>query len=199
MYIIGLTGSVACGKSTVTNILQNEKVTVIDADKIAHRHLESHGSCWQNVVKRFGDELDMQNRIIDRKKLGNIIFNDEKARKDLDDIMHPYIKNDIQELINLEQRLGTKAVVLDIPLLIETGWYKQCDEVWLVTVDNDTQLKRLMARNNLLEEEAQAMINSQMPLEEKKAYADFIIDNSGSIENTEKIVKTAWHRLLAAL
>lgn len=196
MRIIGLTGGIACGKSTVTNILLNNNIKVIDADKIAHRALEPFTSVWYKIIGRFGNDLDMQDRIIDRKKLGNIIFNNEEARNDLNDIMHPYIKKEIETLIEFVGNCNEKVVVLDIPLLIETGWQEYCDEVWVVNVSEEKQLQRLMDRNGLTEEQAKARISSQMPLSQKITYADVIIDNNGDVENTVKQVTNLCKKFL---
>ncbi|WP_026893774.1 dephospho-CoA kinase [Clostridiisalibacter paucivorans] len=184
--IIGITGGIATGKSTVTKILLDKGFTVIDADKIAKKVVEIGEPCYVDIVDVFGKKILNEYLEIDRKKLGDIIFKDEEARKKLNRIVHPKVFDEIKKHINLNE-LKNKIIFLDIPLLIES--IKEmgqndiyADEIWLIYVELDTQIDRLMNRDKISKDEALMKINAQMSLEEKKQYADRIIYNDGTIE-----------------
>lgn len=176
--IIGITGGIASGKSTVSNLLKQHGFEVIDADQISYNALTIDENCINKVLELF-DCADDQNNI-DRKKLGNIIFNDEIKQKQLEAIVHPYVINQIKEGIKKSEN---EIIFLDIPLLYEANLDSLCDYVVVVYVNKDTQLERLLKRNPLTKEEAIARINAQMSLEEKKQKANYIIDNENSLED----------------
>ncbi|UOY94268.1 dephospho-CoA kinase [Ectobacillus sp. JY-23] len=183
--IIGLTGGIASGKSTVAKMFRAYDIPVIDADEIAKAVVVQGTSTYKKIVQAFGKQVLQEDGGIDRAKLGAIIFNDEKQRNTLNQIVHPAVRQEM--LIQRDQYIkeGVSAVVLDIPLLYESNLMYLVEKVLVVWVDEQTQLQRLMKRNNFLQEEAQARVHSQMSLEKKKEMADYIIDNTGSIENTE--------------
>ena len=181
MYkIIGLTGGIASGKTTVSDDLKKRGYTVLDADAYSRKTTAKNGPAIPAIKKAFGDDLVNAEGELDRKKLGNIIFNDADKRRELNDIVHPLIR----EMMNSDEQKFIKEghVFLDIPLLFENGLNERCDVVVTVFVDRDTQLKRLTARNNLTIEEAEARINSQMPLTEKVSRSDYRLDNNGNLE-----------------
>lgn len=189
LKIIGITGGIATGKSTVSDIIKEAGYIVIDADKIARELMEKGTPAYKKIIDVFGKEILEVEKTIDRKKLGNIVFNDLVSRKKLDDIVHPYIFNRIKELIDGYSQ-QQKIMFLDIPLLIEEiGKLKryniELDEIWLVYVDEATQLDRLMRRDSITKEEAMQKIKSQMPIESKREHATRIIDNRKDLKNIE--------------
>ena len=192
MYIIGLTGSIASGKSTVSRILADCGAPIVDADLIARAVAERGEVGWQKIVETFGESVLQADGQLDRGKVGEMIFRDATKRAELDRIMHPIILERMKEEIAAYKEQGKTIVILDVPLLLELGWQDKVSVVWLVAVSPDTQKRRLMARNNLTEEQAMVRIASQMSIEEKRRYADVIINNDGTLEETEQTVRTNW-------
>lgn len=192
MYIIGLTGSIASGKSTVSRILADCGAPIVDADLIARAVAERGEMGWQKIVETFGESVLQADGQLDRGKVGEMIFRDATKRAELDRIMHPIILEKMKEEIAAYEDQGKTIVILDVPLLLELGWQDKVSVVWLVAVSPDTQKRRLMARNNLTEEQAMVRIASQMSIEEKRRYADVIINNDGTLEETEQTVRTNW-------
>ncbi|MGO1651527.1 dephospho-CoA kinase [Senegalia sp. (in: firmicutes)] len=189
--IIGLTGGIATGKSTVSNMLKECRYIVIDADEIARVVVEKNKPAYNDILNLFGKDILNDTCEIDRAKLGQIIFNDENLRDKLNDIVHPRIYEKIKEEIKTYKNQGENIIFIDIPLLIEIKEKLSkedivFDEIWLVYLDKKNQVKRLIQRNNYLEKEANIRINSQMDIEEKIKYCDRIIDNSKDIKNTKK-------------
>ncbi len=186
--IIGLTGSIATGKSQVSNYLKDKGIKVVDADLIA-RDVANYKSVKNKIKKVFGDDLYI-NEELDRKKLAEIIFANKIHRQKLNDIMHPEIYKEINKKIRGKEDL----VFVDIPLLFENEdvnkkYGLDFDEIWLVYVDRETQIKRLMDRDDISREYAEEKINSQISVQEKRKKADVIIDNSGTLEETFKQVE----------
>lgn len=186
--IIGLTGSIATGKSQVSKYLKDKGIKVVDADLIA-RDVANYKSVKNKIKKVFGDDLYI-NGDLDRKKLAEIIFANKVHRQKLNDIMHPEIYKEINKKIRGKEDL----VFVDIPLLFENEdvnkkYGLDFDEIWLVYVDRETQIKRLMDRDDISREYAEEKINSQISVEEKRKKADVIIDNSGTLEETFKQVE----------
>jgi dephospho-CoA kinase len=183
--IIGLTGGIASGKSTVANMLKVLGIPVIDADEEARLAVEKGEEAYEKIVSFFGKDILLPDGSIDRKKLGNIIFPDAEKRKVLNSIVHPAVRKKM--LQKKEQYIfsGHKWIVMDIPLLFESNLTHMVDRTIVVYVDQETQLKRLMSRNGFSEEEARARISSQLPLDEKIKWADAVIDNNGSITETK--------------
>ncbi|MCF6092971.1 dephospho-CoA kinase [Microaerobacter geothermalis] len=183
--VIGLTGGIASGKSTVSAMLRHRGAIIVDADLIAREVVKKGNPAWEKIIQHFGQEVLDVNHEIERKRLGEIIFSDPEKRRILNGIVHPYVREEMEKQKKEGQAQG-KLVVLDIPLLIESNLFHMVDQVVLVYVPKSVQLVRLMERNQLSEEEALARIHSQMPLDEKKKWADFIIYNDGSKEETER-------------
>ncbi|QBG57362.1 dephospho-CoA kinase [Bacillus amyloliquefaciens] len=183
--VIGLTGGIASGKSTVARMLIDKKITVIDADVIAKQAVEKGMPAYGQIVEAFGKEILLENGGIDRKKLGAIVFTDEQKRLTLNQIVHPAVRAEMMKQRDEAVARKEQFVVLDIPLLYESGLDYLVGKVLVVTVPADIQLKRLMERNALTEEEAMSRIASQMPLADKTKKADAVIDNSGSLEHTK--------------
>ncbi|MEQ2129838.1 dephospho-CoA kinase [Caldanaerobacter subterraneus KAk] len=193
MRVVGLTGGIGSGKSTVSGILAKLGAKIIDADLVSREIMEKGKEAYNEIVDCFGKEILDKEGNIDRKKLGSIVFSDKEKLKRLNEITHPKIIDKIKKMIE-EEKDKDKVIVIDAALLIETGLYKLVDEVWLVVVDIDTQIRRVMERDGFSCEEALKRIKSQMPLEEKIKYADFIINNSKDLRKTEEQVRLLWQR-----
>ncbi len=199
MPIIGLTGSIATGKSLVSGFLQEMGIRVIDADLIAREIVKPGLPAWKKIRDYFGDEVLDPDMSINRKHLADKIFGDKEKITKLNEITHPVIIEKINDEINKFKSTSNsekQILVIDVPLLIETGMYKMVDEVWVVYIPEELQLKRLMDRNGLTLSQAKKRIDSQMPVYEKKKYADAVIDNSGSIMETKQKVEQLVKQLL---
>jgi dephospho-CoA kinase len=184
--VIGLTGGIASGKSLASQALKGLGMTVIDADDISHEILATDTSIRQAVVRTFGKEVLNEEREIDRGKLGRIVFFEKpELRKELEAILHPLIR---EEMWKRALESSSNDVVLDIPLLIETGALERVDLVVVVYATRELQIQRLMARDGISREEAVRRINTQLPLEEKVSSAHYIINNTGTVEETEEQV-----------
>ncbi|SHK10344.1 dephospho-CoA kinase [Anaerobranca californiensis DSM 14826] len=193
MKKIGLTGGIASGKSTISKILRRLGAAIIDADLEAKATLKPETKCWELLVKEFGRGILKPDNTIDRKKLGNIVFGKPEKLKKLNEIVHPFVKERIKnKMAEIETKGKHKAIVLDAPLLIETGFHNLVDEVWVVDVDRETQVQRVMKRDSLSREQAIARINSQLPREERIKYATAIIDNMGTRKNTREQIIHLW-------
>lgn len=194
--IIGLTGSIASGKSTVSNMLRDYGLPIVDADVVARVVVEPGTETLKEIVKAFGEEILTETGELDRPKLGSIIFNDEEKRKLLNSIIHPAIRKEMLRQRDVHIANGAETVIMDIPLLFESKLQHFVDKILVVTVSEEVQLERLMERNNLSEEEAKARIQSQLPLSVKEEGADAVINNNGTIEETklqlENILRN-WH------
>ncbi|MFK9116415.1 dephospho-CoA kinase [Peribacillus castrilensis] len=187
--IIGITGGIASGKSTVSLYLQELGFTIVDADLASRAVVEPGEEAYHQVVKAFGEDILLTDGNIDRVKLGSIIFNDQEKRLLLNGIVHPAVRNWMRLKTEAALSSGEETVFMDIPLLFESKLTFMVDKTLLVYVDEQVQLQRLMNRNGLSETEALARINSQMPLADKKALADAVIDNNGDINETKRQVK----------
>ncbi|WP_339321807.1 dephospho-CoA kinase [Paenibacillus sp. FSL W8-0194] len=190
---IGLTGGIATGKSTVSALLVNKGALLVDADAIAREVMLPGHPVLAAVAGHFGQAVILEDGTLDRKKLGDIVFRDPSQRKALNDITHPAIRKEIRgRMDDLQREHPDKLVVVDIPLLYESGLEHMFERVMVVYAPEHVQLERLMRRNQLTAEEAAARIRSQMDIEEKKRKADIVIDNSGDAEETERQVDRFW-------
>lgn len=183
-YRVGLTGSIASGKSTVARRLKDRGIPVIDLDKVGHEVLRRRHEAFEPVVAEFGDRILGPDGEIDRKKLGALVFNDPSARERLNAIMHPKIREEEARRVQAMAEDGVKAVVTEAALLIETGQKKRFDFFVVVGCDPSIQKARLMKRDGSTGEEAQRRIDAQLSFEQKKAEADWVIDTSGEKEHT---------------
>lgn len=196
MKIIGLTGGIASGKSTVAGILRRLGAEIFDADAVSRAAVAKGSQGLRQVIVAFGAEYLTADGELDRGKLSRLVFEDRAALKKLESIVHAYVRQEAKVFLERARQKGLAAVVLDVPLLIEGDWYRDTDLVWLVAVDEKTQIKRAMARSGMTEQEVKARIAAQMSLSDKKPYADLILDNSGSLEEIELTVKNAWEKVL---
>ncbi|WP_032800126.1 dephospho-CoA kinase [Streptococcus sobrinus] len=194
--IIGLTGGIASGKSTVTAYLRQKGYQVVDADQLVHTLQAKGGLLYQALILAFGTGILGPGQELDRPKFAQLIFNDPAARKKSADLQDRIIR---QELIKERDRLAQEEDIffMDLPLLFELDYEDWFDEIWLVVLDEDQQLQRLMARNGYSLEEAQKRVASQMPLSKKIRLADQLIDNNGSLEDTYRQLDQQLQRLAA--
>ena len=195
--IIGLTGGIACGKSTVSAMLAERGAFVVDADEVAREVVEPGEPALAEVAAVFGQAVLREDGTLDRRKLGEIVFADPEKRKRLEAILHPAIRERMWASIRkVKEDEPGRIVVADIPLLYETGQQGLYDGVLVVYVPRELQIRRLMARNpELTEAQALGRINAQIDIERKKEMADWVIDNSGSLESTERQVEALWRGL----
>ncbi|KAG6535604.1 dephospho-CoA kinase-like [Zingiber officinale] len=184
MRMVGLTGGIACGKSTISNLFKSEGLPVVDADVVARDVVRKGTGGWKKVVKAFGNDILLENGEIDRARLGQIVFTDPTKRQLLNRLLAPYISFGIfWEVLKLWIK-GSKVIILDIPLLFEAKMDRRTSPIIVVWVDPETQVSRLTARDGISVEEARNKINAQMALDLKRKKADITIDNSGTIEET---------------
>ena len=188
MIKVGLTGGIGTGKSTVSNILKSEGFKVIDADTVAREVLEKNPEILEKVRIQFGEGFFDWRGEFRRKEFGNHIFRFPKQRVKYEEIIIPYIKAEIEAQIDIYKKKRVKVVILDAPTLIENKLHEEMDYVILVCADNSTQIQRVKSRDKLSQADAIGRINAQMPMEQKKNYANIIIDNNGDIIDTQKQV-----------
>lgn len=193
---IGLTGSVATGKSTVSNMIQQAGIPLVDADIAARKVVEPGTEGLKEIVAYFGEEILLADGTLDRAKLGEIIFKDKEKREKLNEITHPRVKDYMLEARERFFRAGEELVFFDIPLLFESHLESLVDQIVVVWTTPETELKRLMERNDLTKEDALRRIESQMGIDEKARKADFVIDNNESLEKTQKQVYTFIERFV---
>lgn len=197
VYLIGLTGNIACGKSTVVKLLQSHGAFTIDADSIVHKIMEPQGTAYAPIVAAFGPEILAETApdappTIDRRKLGAIVFANPDRLRQLEQITHPLVRLDMLEQI---ANATSPVIVLDAIKLLENGIDQACDAVWVVTCTPEVQLARLMKRNNFSREEALLRIQAQAPQSEKVARATVVIDNSGNRHETAQQIEKAWNQI----
>jgi len=198
--LVGLTGGIATGKSTVHDMLASPSVRVVDADALAREVVEPGTPAHARIVAEFGKEVLQPDGRLDRARLGEMVFPDTGKRKRLEAITHPAIRARFEKIMADLERAGFDGILVwDAALLVESGGNKNMDRVVVVTTDPATQLRRLMARDGCSEEAARARTASQMPLAVKARYADYVVDNSGTPEQTEARVREVYRALLEDL
>ena len=195
MKIIGLTGGIASGKSTVATELRKQNVPVFDADEVSRNAVAKGSKGLALVAEAFGAEYLTADGEMDRAKISQLVFSDKEALKTLEGILHKIVWDEAEAFLAEAREQKAKLAVLDVPLLIETKWHERVDLVWLVAVSKEQQIKRAMIRSGMTEEEVKARIAAQMSLEDKKKFADVALDNSGALEETLEQV----HKELAKL
>ena len=196
--IIGLTGGIACGKSTVTQLLQRRGADIIDLDQIGHELLKANSPVMKQLLKTFGPEVLDLSGDVNRTKLGKIVFADPLARQQLNDIVHPEIHRISRQLAQSKvKNQADSIVVIESPLLVESGGYRSVDYVVMVSATPDQQIVRLMKRSleqnkTMTQLDAEKRLAAQMSLKEKMAYADYIVDNQGDLTELGKQVDQLW-------
>lgn len=191
MKVIGITGNIASGKSTVARMFEALGARIIDADEIARIVVEPGAPAWEEIISEFGRDVLEPDGAINRKRLADIVFGDEAKRKRLNDITHPRIRERISELLREYEKEGALVVMVEATLIVERGGLKSLiDGLIVVTADEETQIERLIRDKGYKREEAVSRLRAQMPAREKMMHGDYIIDNSGSLEDTRARVKT---------
>ena len=197
VLILGITGNIASGKSTISKELARRGAVVVDADQLAREVVESGSSALKKIVKLFGTEVLQKDGDLDRDRLGQMVFADIKVRAMLNRIIHPEIaKKSTEQLQQLKQRTDIPLIVYEAPLLFEVGAETRVDKVLVVEIDPEEQLKRLRARDGSDEVSAQQRIAAQMSQQQKIDRADFVIDNSGTVAETLQQIDLLWPQLV---
>lgn len=195
--ILGLTGGIACGKTTVAAMLKRKNAAVLDADKTAKEIVQKGTDAYNEIISAFGSDIVDDNGELDRRALASLVFNNMEYKKILENIIHPRVINKMEkEAWEIKKNDPEKIVVLDVPLLLEAGMQDKVDQVWVVAASEETQLKRIINRRSLTRKEALERIKTQMPIEEKVKLADVVIYNEGSFEDLEKKVQYYWDKCI---
>jgi dephospho-CoA kinase len=192
MIVIGLTGGIASGKSTVSRVLSDLGAVVIDADRVGHEAFRPDTDAWREVVAAFGNDVLGQNQEIDRGKLAAIVFQDPEALERLNSIMHPTIRRMVEQRIDTLRSQGVALAVVEAALLIEAGWTDLVDRVWVTDASEDAVIGRLCDQKGFTGEQARARINSQMSAVDRSKHADVVIRNDSDVAALTEKVKQLW-------
>lgn len=195
MKLVGLTGGIASGKSTVAEILKRQGAAIINADVLAREVVEPGHQAWTEIVNTFGTAVLQPDRTLDRQKLRAIIFDDAAARKKIESIIHPQVRALAEQRIREHAAAGYAVIVYEVPLLFEGNLQEWLRPVILVACDVDTQRNRLQSRDNLSAAQAQKHIDAQMSLEAKRRLADYVIENNGSLEDLKRQVQAVLEKI----
>jgi dephospho-CoA kinase len=195
MQLVGLTGGIASGKSTVAKILESFGTAIVNADTLAREVVEPGRDAWKDIVATFGTEILQPDQSLDRQKLRAIIFNNPDARRDLESIIHPRVRALAEQRIRESTAAGYSVIVYEVPLLFEGNLHEWLRPVILVACDIETQLERLQRRDGLDRAQAQKHIDAQMSLEEKRRLADYVIENNGSLDDLKKQVEAVLEKI----
>jgi dephospho-CoA kinase len=198
VILVGLTGNIASGKSTVARLLSERGATIIDADVLARRAVERSTPAHGKIVRRWGDAVLAPDGHLDRAALRGIVFGDPDQLEELNQIVHPEVERLRERLLNEAEQRGDRVVVCDIPLLFEAHMTERFDRIVLVDAPRPLRLERLVKDRGLHETDAMGMIAAQMPAELKRARADFIIENDGTLAELEARVQEVWEQLMHA-
>ena len=199
MKIIGLTGGIGSGKSTVAQFLAELGAVVLDVDKVGHEALEPGSEAWEQIVNEFGKGILKAGDKIDRAKLGKIVFNNHEALMRLNRIIHPVMDNMVEAKLEEYRHKGVKVVVLEAAAMMEAGRASIADEIWVVIAPESAVLKRLSERDGRSEDESKARILAQMPAQQRILHGGVIIDTDCSLDELKARVAVEWHKLQARL
>lgn len=195
MKVIGLTGRIGSGKSTVSKYLEELGAVVIDADKVTHEVLSPGHEIGHNVIAEFGQDILNTAGEIDRKKLGETVFNNPEALERLTEIMHPAMYEIVKNRIEEQRQRGIKVVILEVIALIEANWTTLTDEIWVTVASEETVIKRIQKQRDMSEEQILSRIRSQLNTEEWIKHADVVIDNNGDFNELKTKLDEQWARL----
>ncbi len=198
MKIIGLTGGIATGKTSVARFLGALGAEIVDADQLAREVVQPGSPALLKIRDLFGHQVLQEDGSLNRQAVRDRVFSDAGKRLQLEEIMHPAIKKLALEKLDAARRCGAAVAVYMAPLLIEAGATDRVDEVWVVTLRSEVQVSRLMSRDNCSREQAEQIIAAQMPLVEKEHFGVVVIENSGSLEETRRQVELAWQQRIAS-
>lgn len=198
-YIIGLTGGIGTGKSEAAKFLASLGAVHLDADAISHELTEPGGEALEPIRAEFGEDVFREDGTLDRQALANITFSDPARKRALEAILHPRIQRDIMRGIDRAAEEGAKVVILDVPLLFETGMDALCDETWVLSADLETQVARVMMRDRVEREQVEARIQNQMPAEEKEKLATQVIPTERPMEKTQAELASMYQQVLKRL
>ncbi|MGC8489847.1 MAG: dephospho-CoA kinase [Clostridia bacterium] len=196
MKLVGLTGGIASGKSTVSRLLRESGISVVDADQIVHRLEETGNRGWRALFRLCGYPVLRADGSLDRVRMGRWLFSDSDLRARVNATLHPLVRQEMWREVRELENAGRPCVVVDVPLLVENGLHRLVDEVLVVWATREQQLQRLMARNGLGREEAERRLRSQWDLTDKLGYASRVLDNTGSVDDLVHQVKEAVRELL---
>ncbi len=196
---IGLTGGIASGKSLVSQYLRELGAPVFDADEASRKAVSLHSPGLAEVLGAFGSEYALADGNLDRAKMAAQVFGNAASRRRLENIIHKQVWQQAEAFGQRTQKNGEPLAFFDVPLLIECGWHRRMDKVWLVSLPVQEQIRRAVMRDKASSQQIQARIAAQLSLDAKKPYADLVIDNSGSISDTKKQVAEAWENLRKGL
>ena len=195
MKVIGLTGGIGSGKSTVSKFLAHLGAVVIDADKVGHEVFKPGTKAWQEVVDAFGQGIISADGTIDRRKLGEIVFSNPGARAKLNQVMHPLIYEQVKSRMEEYGRKGAAIIIVEAPLLLEVGWKSLVDEVWVTSASEATVIKRLKEQKGLPEAQSLARIRAQLTDEERIRQVDVVIDTDCALDELKERVEALWRKL----
>ncbi len=196
MIVVGVTGNMGSGKTTVSRMLRDMGAEVVDADQLAREIVQPHRPAWRELVAEFGSSILREDGTIDRRRLARMVFADAERLRRLNEITHPRIIEEIDARIRAARRRGdTRVLVIDAPLIIEAGMVSMVDRIWLVRADQEVRMQRLLQRGEYTRSEIRDRLRAQMPENEQLRYADAVIDNSGCIEETRRQVRALWEEL----
>ncbi|MFC1993983.1 dephospho-CoA kinase [Chloroflexota bacterium] len=197
MILIGLTGGIASGKSTVSQMFAELGAAVIDADKVGHEVLQYHVEARNELVKAFGSGILSSDGEINRGKIADIVFNDHESLKQLNQILHPVIYRMMEERVEYLRSNGVEVAIMEAAVLIEANWAGLVDQVWVTLASEDTVINRLCANKGFTEKQARARINSQMPIDQRATYADVVINTDCDLSAVRAQVNSIWQKFQA--
>ena len=196
MLVVGLTGGIASGKSVISKMLEEHGALLIDADEVSRELVAPHTKCWEKLISSFGKEILQEDLTLDRKKIADRVFNNPEELSKLNSLLHPEIIEQIEvQLKSIQEKDPEAIVIIDAALLVETGMYKKYDKLIVVRANEETQVKRIMARDSMSQIEAKRRIHSQLPLKDKIKKADFVIKNDGGLRETREQVEKVFNTL----
>ena len=199
MIVIGLTGGIGSGKSTVSSYMKKLGIPVFDADESSRTAAKKGSPCLQKILQFFGPDCLLPDGELNRPWVADKVFHDKAVLKQYEKIVQDQVWEEAQQFLAEQREKKAQAVVMDVPLLIECGWHTKVDSVWLVKVPKEVQIRRAMLRDGATAEAVTARINAQMPLAEKEKYADVVIDNSGTVESTKAQTAAQLEKVLGAV